>query len=35
MTHIKFDSSKLTKFVHDNELGEMQAMVNTADEQLC
>lgn len=34
MAHIKFDSSNLTKFVHDNELNEMQAMVNAADEQL-
>lgn len=34
MAHIKFDSSNLTKFVHDNELSEMQAMVNAADDQL-
>lgn len=34
MTHITFDSSNLGKFIHDNELGEMQAMVNAADEQL-
>ena len=34
MAHIKFDSSNLTKFVHENELNEMQAMVNAADEQL-
>ncbi|AQW20686.1 glucose-6-phosphate isomerase [Lentilactobacillus curieae] len=34
MAHIKFDSSKLSKFVHDNELGEMQALVNAADDQL-
>ncbi|WP_129044752.1 glucose-6-phosphate isomerase [Companilactobacillus metriopterae] len=34
MTHIKFDDSKLDKFVHPNELAEMQAMVNAADEQL-
>ncbi|MFT8400474.1 MAG: glucose-6-phosphate isomerase [Lentilactobacillus diolivorans] len=34
MTHISFDSSKLSKFVHDNELGEMQAMVTAANEEL-
>ncbi|WP_268913644.1 glucose-6-phosphate isomerase [Lentilactobacillus sp. SPB1-3] len=34
MAHIKFDSSKLSKFVHDNELGEMQAMVTAADTEL-
>ncbi|WP_283680301.1 glucose-6-phosphate isomerase [Lentilactobacillus sp. Marseille-Q4993] len=34
MAHIKFDSSKLDKFVHDNELGEMQAMVTAADSEL-
>ncbi|MCH4008667.1 glucose-6-phosphate isomerase [Companilactobacillus sp.] len=34
MTHIKFDDSKLGKFVHDNELGEMQAMVTAADTEL-
>ncbi len=34
MTHIKFDDSKLGKFVHENELGEMQALVNAADEEL-
>lgn len=34
MAHISFDSSKLTKFVHDNELGEMQAMVTAADKEL-
>lgn len=34
MAHISFDSSNLTKFVHDNELAEMQAMVNAADTQL-
>ncbi|MFD1473045.1 glucose-6-phosphate isomerase [Companilactobacillus mishanensis] len=34
MTHIKFDDSKLGKFVHDNELGEMQAMVTAADDEL-
>lgn len=34
MAYISFDSSNLTKFVHENELGEMQAMVTAADEQL-
>ncbi|GEA99357.1 glucose-6-phosphate isomerase [Levilactobacillus brevis] len=34
MAHIAFDRSKLTPFIHDNELGEMQAMVNAADAQL-
>ena len=34
MAHISFDSSKLTKFVHENELGEMQALVNAADTEL-
>ncbi|KRM01770.1 glucose-6-phosphate isomerase [Lentilactobacillus farraginis] len=34
MAHISFDSSKLSKFVHDNELGEMQAMVNAADAEV-
>ena len=34
MTQIKFDDSKLSKFVHDNEVGEMQALVNAADEEL-
>ncbi|ETA74025.1 glucose-6-phosphate isomerase [Ligilactobacillus equi] len=34
MAHISFDSSNLTKFVQDNELAEIQAMVNAADEQL-
>lgn len=34
MAHISFDASKLDKFVHDNELGEMQALVNAADEEL-
>ena len=31
MSLIKFDSSKLTPFVHENELSEMQAMVNAAN----
>ncbi|WP_268913290.1 glucose-6-phosphate isomerase [Lentilactobacillus sp. SPB1-3] len=34
MAYIKLDSSKLSKFVHENELSEMQAMVNAADDQL-
>lgn len=34
MAHIKFDSSKLGKFVQDNELGQMQAMVTAADKEL-
>ena len=34
MSLIKFDSSKLTPFVHKNELSEMQAMVNAADAEL-
>ncbi|MFC2685522.1 MAG: hypothetical protein ACFN06_08440, partial [Limosilactobacillus oris] len=34
MTQVKFDSSALKQFVHDNELGEMQAMVKAADDEL-
>ncbi|GAA2962929.1 glucose-6-phosphate isomerase [Lactobacillus kefiranofaciens subsp. kefirgranum] len=34
MSLIKFDSSKLTPFVHENELSEMQAMVNAANAEL-
>ncbi|GFZ27119.1 glucose-6-phosphate isomerase [Lactobacillus corticis] len=34
MSLIKFDSSKLTPFVHENELSEMQAMVDAADKEL-
>ncbi|MCT6904242.1 MAG: glucose-6-phosphate isomerase, partial [Lactobacillus sp.] len=34
MSLIKFDSTKLTPFVHENELSEMQAMVNAADSEL-
>ena len=34
MAHITFDSSKLDKFVHDNELGQMQALVTAADKEL-
>lgn len=34
MAHISFDGSNLKKFVQDNELGEMQAMVTACDEEL-
>ncbi len=34
MAHISFDSSKLGKFVNDNELGQMQALVTAADKEL-
>lgn len=34
MSLIKFDSSKLTPFVHDNELSEMQAIVAAADAEV-
>ncbi|SEM96418.1 glucose-6-phosphate isomerase [Ligilactobacillus sp. WC1T17] len=34
MAHISFDSSNLKKFVQDNELGEMQALVNACDAEL-
>ncbi|WP_125589330.1 glucose-6-phosphate isomerase [Companilactobacillus jidongensis] len=34
MTHIKFDDSKLNKFIHENELGEMQNLVTAADSEL-
>lgn len=34
MAHISFDNSGLKQFVHSNELGEMQAMVNAADDEL-
>ena len=34
MSLINFDSSQLTPFVHENELGEMQAMVNAANTEL-
>lgn len=34
MTTIKFDYSPLTKFVHDNELTEMQALVTACDQEL-
>ena len=31
---VHFDASKLTPFVHENELKEMQAMVTAADQEL-
>ena len=34
MATISFDASKLTPFVHDNELGQMQALVTAADKEL-
>ncbi|MDF7668488.1 MULTISPECIES: glucose-6-phosphate isomerase [unclassified Lactobacillus] len=34
MSLIKFDSTKLTPFVHENELSEMQALVNAAAQEL-
>ena len=34
MAHISFDSSNLTKFVNDNELGEMQTLVTAVDKEL-
>lgn len=34
MAHISFDQTGLKKFVNDNELGEMQAMVNAVDDEL-
>lgn len=34
MSLIKFDSTKLTPFVHENELSEMQAMVDTATKEV-
>lgn len=34
MAHVSFDNSALKKFVHPNELGEMQALVNAADSEL-
>lgn len=34
MANVSFDSSALKKFVHPNELGEMQAMVTAADDEL-
>lgn len=34
MTRVSLDTSALKKFVHPNELGEMQAMVNAANDEL-
>lgn len=34
MAYISFDHTGLKQFVNDNELGEMQAMVNAADDEL-
>ena len=34
MAYLNFDDSKLSKFIHENELPEMQAMVNAADSEL-
>ena len=34
MAHLSFDTQGLKQFVHDNELGEMQAMVKAADDEL-
>ncbi|EPC97847.1 glucose-6-phosphate isomerase, partial [Lacticaseibacillus paracasei subsp. paracasei Lpp227] len=34
MSYIKFDSSKLDKFVHANELEQMQPLVTAADKEL-
>lgn len=34
MTRIKFDYSPLTKFVHENELSEMQALIKACDQEL-
>ncbi|UDM31777.1 glucose-6-phosphate isomerase [Lentilactobacillus laojiaonis] len=34
MSYITFDDSALSKFVHDNEVPEMQAMVNAANDEL-
>ena len=34
MAYIKFDDSKVSKFVHENEVPEMQAMVNAANTEL-
>ncbi|MBN2932966.1 MAG: glucose-6-phosphate isomerase, partial [Limosilactobacillus fermentum] len=34
METLSFDSSALKKFVHSNELGEMQAMVTAVDSEL-
>lgn len=34
MSLVNFDSSKLTPFIHENEIPEMQALVNAADQEL-
>ncbi|MEB3363696.1 hypothetical protein SDC49_08020 [Lactobacillus sp. R2/2] len=34
MSLIKFDSTKLTPFVHENELSEMQAIVDASAKEL-
>ncbi|WEV40540.1 glucose-6-phosphate isomerase [Lactobacillus sp. ESL0681] len=34
MSLINFDNTKLTPFIHENELGEMQALVDAADKEL-
>lgn len=34
MSLVNFDSSKLTSFIHENEIPEMQALVNAADQEL-
>lgn len=34
MAHISFDASALSKFVHDNELSEIQPLVTAADKEL-
>ena len=34
MAHVSLDKQGLKQFVNDNELGEMQAMVNAADDEL-
>ncbi|KRM91541.1 glucose-6-phosphate isomerase [Liquorilactobacillus cacaonum] len=34
MAHISFDGTNLKKFVHENELGEMQALVSAVDKEL-
>ncbi len=34
MAHVSLDTQGLKQFVNANELGEMQAMVNAADEEL-
>lgn len=34
MSLVNFDSSKLASFIHENEIPEMQALVNAADQEL-